>query len=153
MCGIAGCFSTEKNYEEEKTYYLDILEQMKKTLIPRGPDSEGIYFHEHTGLAHTRLSIRDIKEGGQPMMRKVDGFPYVIIYNGELYNAAELKRNLEEKGWQFQTTSDTEVILLSFLDDGSDFVRKLDGIFSFAIFGFAMNLEFILLNFSLSLFN
>lgn len=134
MCGIAGFFSTEKNYSDNKLYYLEVLEKMKKMLVPRGPDSTGAYFDEHVGLAHTRLSIRDIKDGHQPMIREIDGYPYVIVYNGELYNASELKADLTAKGWQFFTTSDTEVILLSFLADGSDFVRNLDGIFSFAIY-------------------
>ena len=134
MCGIAGFFSTRKNYSEKENYYRDILEEMKKKLIPRGPDQDGTYFREHVGLAHTRLSIRDIKDGNQPMMRNIDGYPYVIVYNGELYNADELKENLEKNGWNFQTTSDTEVILLSFLENGSDFVKNLNGIFSFAIY-------------------
>ena len=134
MCGIAGFFSTKKDYREKKTYYQDILTEMKKRLIPRGPDQNGIYFDDHVGLAHTRLSIRDIKDGIQPMVRHIDGYPYVIVYNGELYNAGELKRDLENKGWEFRTTSDTEVILCHFLEYGSDFVRELNGIFSFAIY-------------------
>lgn len=134
MCGIAGFFCTKKDYSEKKTYYLDTLEEMKKRLIPRGPDQNGIYFDAHIGLAHTRLSIRDLKEGIQPMVRHIDGYPYVIVYNGELYNAGELKQELESKGWQFETTSDTEVILCRFLEYGSDFVRDLNGIFSFSIY-------------------
>lgn len=134
MCGIAGFFCAKKDYSAEKAYYLKVLEGMKKSLVPRGPDADGIYFKKHTGLVHTRLSIRDIKDGRQPMVRKVDGFDYVIVYNGELYNAEELKNDLEKKGWEFRTTSDTEVILLSFLHYGSDFVKKLDGIFAFAIY-------------------
>lgn len=134
MCGIAGFFCTKKNYSEKKTYYLDILEEMKKRLVPRGPDQNGIYFDDHVGLIHTRLSIRDIKDGLQPMVRYVDGYPYVLVYNGEIYNAEELKRDLEGKGFKFQTTSDTEVILCGFLEYGSDFVRDLNGIFSFAIY-------------------
>lgn len=134
MCGIAGFFCANKNYTEKRTYYLDILEDMKKRLIPRGPDQNGIYLDVHTGLAHTRLSIRDIEDGTQPMIRNIDGYPYVIVYNGEIYNTRELRKNLEEKGIRFQTTSDTEVILLSFLKYGSDFVRDLNGIFSFAIY-------------------
>lgn len=134
MCGIAGFFCTKKDYGEKKTYYLKILEEMKKRLIPRGPDQDGVYFDTHTGLAHTRLSIRDIRDGTQPMVRHIDGYPYVIVYNGEIYNAEELKKELEAKSWQFQTTSDTEVILYDFLENGSDFVRNLNGIFSFAIY-------------------
>lgn len=68
------------------------------------------------------------------MKREIAGYPYAVVYNGELYNTKELKDDLVTKGWQFQTTSDTEVILLSFLQYGSDFIERLDGIFSVAIY-------------------
>ncbi len=134
MCGIAGFFHTKKEYSDHIEYYRSILESMKEKLIPRGPDSSGIVLTEDCGLAHTRLSIIDLRDGTQPMTRKMDGYRYTIVYNGELYNTKALRENLQNKGWQFQTTSDTEVILLSFLHDGADFVKKLDGIFSFAIY-------------------
>lgn len=133
MCGIAGFFSTERDYTENIDYYGKILETMRDSLIPRGPDSKGTILYQHCGLAHTRLSIIDLRDGLQPMERKLAGEPYGIVYNGELYNTKELRKDLQEKGWKFQTTSDTEVILLSFLQYGSDFVERLDGIFSFAI--------------------
>lgn len=134
MCGIAGFFDYTQNYLDEKEYHLKILEAMGKKLTPRGPDSHGIFLRQHVGLAHTRLSIIDLKDGNQPMIRKVEGYEYGIVYNGELYNTRELRGELQSRGWQFETTSDTEVILLSFLYWGTDFVNKLDGIFSFAIY-------------------
>lgn len=134
MCGIAGFFDVKRDYSEKKEHYLDILNHMKDALVPRGPDQDGVVLYSHCGLAHTRLSIIDLKDGMQPMTRKVSGYSYTIVYNGELYNTQELREVLISKGWQFQTNSDTEVILLSFLHFGSDFVSWLDGIFSFAIF-------------------
>ncbi len=134
MCGIAGFFNIRKDYLEKKNHYLGILSEMGRVLIPRGPDSRGVFLRKHVGLAHTRLSVIDLEDGSQPMTRKVDGYDYSIVYNGELYNTGELRENLEKKGWQFETTSDTEVILLSFLHEGTDFVKKLEGIFSFAIY-------------------
>ena len=134
MCGIAGFFDVKRDYSEKKEHYLDILNHMKDALVPRGPDQDGVVLYSHCGLAHTRLSIIDLKDGMQPMTRKVSGYSYTIVYNGELYNTQELREILISKGWQFQTNSDTEVILLSFLHFGSDFVSWLDGIFSFAIF-------------------
>lgn len=133
MCGIAGFFDTDRDYTKNIERYMKILTDMRDSLIPRGPDSRGVFLYPNCGLAHTRLSIIDLKDGMQPMEREVAGYPYTIVYNGELYNTKELRDDLITKGWQFQTTSDTEVILLSFLQYGSDFVEKLDGIFAFAI--------------------
>ena len=134
MCGIAGFFSTQKDYCKEFPRYDHILNQMKERLYSRGPDENGTFLAKECGLAHTRLSIRDLKAGSQPMIRQRNGYRYVIIYNGELYNTKELRNELIQRGEQFETTSDTEVVLLSFLYYGTDFVKKLDGIFAFAIF-------------------
>ena len=134
MCGIAGFFDGNRDYTEKKEYSMDILNHMKDVLVSRGPDQNGIALYRHCGLAHTRLSIIDLKDGMQPMTRMLNGYSYTIVYNGELYNTKELREALLAKGWQFQTNSDTEVILLSFLHYGSDFVSRLDGIFSFAIY-------------------
>lgn len=134
MCGIAGFFDINLDFTQKKEHYMKILNDMRDALIPRGPDSNGVMLYRHCGLAHTRLSIIDLKDGIQPMTRKLEGYSYTIVYNGELYNTKELKEELLTKGWQFQTTSDTEVILLSFLHYGSDFVSRLNGIFSFAIY-------------------
>lgn len=134
MCGIAGFFSTEWDYAENVAHYMKILADMRDSLLTRGPDSNGTWLFKRCGLAHTRLSIIDLKDGIQPMERKVAGHSYAIVYNGELYNTKELREDLLTKGWRFQTNSDTEVILLSFLQYGSDFAERLDGIFAFAIY-------------------
>lgn len=134
MCGIAGFFCRGKKYYQKEQMYHGVLQKMRKSLTNRGPDEHGFYLKDHVGLTHTRLSIIDLNTGTQPMKRKIDGYDYVIVYNGELYNTQNLKNDLEQKGWQFQTTSDTEVILLSFLHYGVEFVKRLEGIFAFAIY-------------------
>lgn len=133
MCGIAGFFSPQKDYCKEALPYCNVLDQMKESLHSRGPDDDGTFLSKECGMAHTRLSIIDLKAGKQPMIRQRNGYRYVIAYNGELYNTQTLRSELIQRGMHFETTSDTEVVLLSFLYYGADFVKKLDGIFSFAI--------------------
>lgn len=133
MCGIAGFFSNDINFEVNDKYR-KILVQMKKSLYHRGPDDSGIYLKEHCGFAHTRLAIRDVKYGRQPMKRTINNNDYVIVYNGEIYNTDILRKELKRAGWHFESKSDTEVILLLFLQYGPEFVKKIDGIFSFAIY-------------------
>lgn len=133
MCGIAGFFDGNADFTAEREKYENILQQMQSRLIHRGPDEQGIYLGKRAGLAHTRLSIIDLKDGKQPMSRRRGSYSYQIVYNGEIYNAEALRKDLKDRGWRFQTTSDTEVILLSFLEYGAEFVRRLDGIFAFAI--------------------
>lgn len=133
MCGIAGFFSSELNFES-KDKYRNILNDMKKSLFHRGPDDSGIYVSRHCGFAHTRLAIRDVKNGRQPMIRTINNKDYVIVYNGEIYNTESLRKDLKSEGWHFESKSDTEVVLLLFLQYGPEFVKKLDGIFSFAIY-------------------
>ncbi len=133
MCGIAGFYDGAGDFTANREKYENILKQMQVRIRHRGPDEEGIYLSRHTGLAHTRLSIRDLKDGKQPMARRRGKYSYQIVYNGEIYNAGSLRKKLENMGWRFQTTSDTEVILLSFLEYGPEFVEQLDGIFAFAI--------------------
>lgn len=134
MCGIAGFFNASIDFLTSDNMYDIILEEMKGSLMHRGPDSEGKKLTKHCGIAHTRLAIIDILKGVQPMSRKLDGYSYHIVYNGELYNTKQLRKRLKNAGWHFVSDSDTEVILLSFLQYGPEFVKKLDGIFAFAIY-------------------
>ncbi len=133
MCGIAGFFNSGANYLSNKEKYESILRDMIHVLYHRGPDENGSFLGNHVGLAHTRLSIIDLSTGSQPMFRKIGEQLYGIIYNGEIYNMKELKQDLENKGWQFTTTSDTEVILLGYLEYGVDYVKQLNGIFAYSI--------------------
>lgn len=134
MCGIAGFFNSSLDFTEKRALYEKVLEDMKDSLIHRGPDNEGTRLFNHCGIAHTRLAIIDILGGIQPMCRKIDNFSYYIVYNGEIYNTERLRKKLKNAGWSFVSGSDTEVILLSFLQYGPEFVNKLDGIFAFAIY-------------------
>lgn len=133
MCGIAGFTNPEGNYLAAREKWDEILNHMNQVQKHRGPDDEGIYLDETCGLAHVRLSIIDLKNGHQPMVRKKDKKECAIIFNGEIYNMLSLKEELEKKGAKFQTTSDTEVILVGYMRYGVSFVEKLNGIFSIAI--------------------
>ncbi len=133
MCGISGFYQPFYNYTEKMEYSKSILSRMAKTLRHRGPDDEGLWLSPHAGLSHARLSVIDLATGHQPMIRSREGKEYAIAYNGELYNTKELRNELIRLGYSFETTSDTEVILTSYLEYGPDFVSRLNGIFAFAI--------------------
>jgi len=107
---------------------------MKSCLHHRGTDENDCHLGSHCGLAHTRLSIIDLENGHQPMSRQMDGYWYHIVYNGEIYNQPVLRKQLEEHNVSIQTNSDTEILLLSFMTFGADFVKQIDGIFAFAIY-------------------
>lgn len=133
MCGVAGFCNIKADYTEDENKWLQILRGMQQTLIHRGPDDEGELLTSQVGLTHTRLSIIDLNRGHQPMTREKSGCSYTIIYNGELYNTAELRENLVNLGYLFKTHTDTEVILIGYMAYGPDFIRELNGIFAFAI--------------------
>ena len=138
MCGIAGFMNPKENYQRQAEQWKPVLESMNQVQNHRGPDDQGIYLDEACGLAHVRLSIIDLKNGHQPMMRKKDQKDCAIVFNGEIYNMLSLKKDLEAKGAKFQTTSDTEVILVGYMRYGATFVEKLNGIFSIAIWDGAL---------------
>ena len=133
MCGIAGFCGFGQNYTDNYTFWAKILVDMRKSIAHRGSDNTGEFLESHIGLSHTRLSIRDLSNGAQPIIRRKSGNKYVIIYNGEIYNADELKRDLVAAGYVFETTTDTEVILFAYMHWGIDFVNMLNGIYAFAI--------------------
>ncbi len=134
MCGIAGFFSTKKDFLQAADYHSSILHTMKDTLKHRGNDEHGTFLSSHCGFAHARLSIIDLKTGMQPMVRTQDGYTYAIVHNGEIYNMSELKADLEKRGVTFSTASDTEVLLAGYMTEGVSFVEKCNGIFAFAIY-------------------
>lgn len=134
MCSISGFYNPSARFLEQRDYFLHILEDMKRCLHHRGPDENDCLLADNCGLAHTRLSIIDLANGQQPMTRKRDGFAYHIVYNGEIYNLNTLRQKLLTHNVSIQTNSDTEVLLLSFMTFGADFVKEVDGIFAFAIY-------------------
>lgn len=130
MCGIAGLINFKKNIIED----LDILKKMVKTLERRGPDSEGVYISNNVLLGHRRLIVVDPEGGIQPMTKIVDDRKFTIVYNGELYNTEDLRKELLNIGFTFESYSDTEVLLTAYIAYGKDCINKFIGIFAFAIF-------------------
>ena len=127
MCGIVGFVSKDKS--------LDTLEEMLKIQAYRGPDDRGIYFDESSGvhLGHNRLSILDLSSAGhQPFISPCGN--YVIVFNGEVYNFADIKQELLQLGYKFKSNSDTEVILYSFIEWGANAIDRFIGMFAFAFF-------------------
>lgn len=138
MCGIAGFSNPGEQYHRKKESWIKVLDDMNRIQKHRGPDDEGTYLDDECGLAHVRLSIIDLKNGHQPMIRQKDRKGCAVIFNGEIYNMKSLRNELERKGAKFQTTSDTEVILVGYMRYGAAFVEKLNGIFSIAIWDGAL---------------
>ncbi len=133
MCGIAGFFDAKADYRAEREKWEAVLKQMNRRQKHRGPDADGIYLSGNCGLAHVRLSIIDLAGGQQPMVKRAGGYEWAIVYNGEIYNMKQLRKELEREGVTFSTNSDTEVILAGYMEHGVDFVKRLNGIFAFAI--------------------
>ncbi len=138
MCGIAGFFNPNMNYKNEESHWRNVLDDMNQAQIRRGPDGMGTYLADTCGLAHVRLAIIDLKTGRQPLIKKHAHRECAIVFNGEIYNMAELKARLILEGASFKTTSDTEVILEGYMRHGRDFVKKLNGIFAIAIWDDAL---------------
>ena len=111
MCGISGIYRCVGGMEQDRERYQNALRAMNHAQKHRGPDGEGSYLCDTCGLAHVRLSILDISKGAQPMYYHAEEEKYVIVYNGEIYNMHELRRELMQKGMDFETTCDTEVIV------------------------------------------
>ena len=130
MCGIAGWV----NFSESLKSNSKIIKKMTDILERRGPDSEGIYESENVLLGHRRLIVVDPEGGEQPMIKIINGNKYVLVYNGELYNTEELRKSLLEEGYFFDSYSDTEVILMSYIAWGVNCIKKFNGIFAFAIY-------------------
>ena len=133
MCGIAGFCDFNADFLKDAEKWKQVLVDMRTAIAHRGHDQTGEYLNRRIGLAHTRLSIRDLVGGTQPMLRKRDGKTFGIVYNGEIYNAEELKADLLRRDCRFETTCDTEVILCGYMEYGMEVAKKLNGIFAFAI--------------------
>ncbi len=127
MCGICGKIYLDSH---KRTFEHEIV-KMRDTLENRGPDDAGLYIKGNVGLGHSRLSIIDIDTSHQPMCNE-DGTVW-IVYNGEIYNFQELRKDLLIRGHKFQTNGDTEVIIHLYEEYGNDCVNKLRGMFAFAI--------------------
>jgi asparagine synthase (glutamine-hydrolysing) len=127
MCGIAGSIGRDGELVRSED-----VRRMTDTIVHRGPDEEGIYAQGPVGLGMRRLSIIDLAGGSQPIYNE-DG-SVLVVYNGEIYNFPELRRELEQRGHKFYTRCDTEVIVHLYEDMGADCVAKLRGMFALALY-------------------
>ena len=122
MCGIAG-FSWKDD---------GLVRRMTQVLKHRGPDDYGVYSDDWVSMGHRRLSIIDLSERGHQPMSNEDG-SVSVVYNGEIYNFQDLRRELESKGYVFKSRTDTEVIVHAYEEYGADCVNRFNGMFAFAI--------------------
>ncbi len=127
MCGICGEF----NFLDRQPVDRGKIERMAAALVHRGPDDEGYFFTDGLGFGFRRLSIIDLEGGHQPMA-DVEECVWVV-FNGEIYNFPELRRELEDRGHRFRTHSDTEVLIHGYKEWGTDVLNHLNGMFGLAI--------------------
>jgi asparagine synthase (glutamine-hydrolysing) len=127
MCGICGIFFPDRNQLVSR----ESLAAMNRTLVHRGPDDDGSFVEDNVGLGMRRLSIIDIQTGHQPLTNETGDI--WIVYNGEIYNHAELRKELEARGHRYTSRSDTETIVHLYEEYGRDCVKRLRGMFAFAI--------------------
>lgn len=123
MCGICGIIGRPSR---------DIVVRMRDVLAHRGPDESGEFVDDLVGLGHRRLSIVDLLTGQQPLY-SVDG-SIVVVFNGEIYNHAVLRKDLEQRGFSHRTNSDTESIVNAYLAFGTECAKHLDGMFAFVLY-------------------
>ncbi len=122
MCGIFGFYGFSDK---------DLLMDMSRILRHRGPDDRGFFLDDNLGIGNVRLSVIDVEGGRQPIFNEDESI--VVVYNGEIYNFRELRRELEERGHRFYTNTDTEVIVHAYEEWGFDCVRRFNGMFAFAL--------------------
>ena len=127
MCGIAGILLQHSDRPIDE----GLLRRMAGTIAHRGPDAQGVWTDGRVGLAHRRLSIIDLADGDQPIANE-DG-TIRVVFNGEIYNFRELRRELKQKGHRFRTNSDTEVLVHLYEEYGEELVQRLRGMFAFAL--------------------
>lgn len=138
MCGIAGIFHFDLSKEVDSL----VLNRMRDSLEHRGPDDYGSMIHKNVGLAHRRLSIIDLSNLAAQPFTSSDG-RHSIVFNGEIFNFLELRKELEDKGVTFRSRTDTEVLLYLYQAYGETMLEKLNGMFAFAIFDKEQNELFI----------
>ncbi|MCD7786265.1 MAG: asparagine synthase (glutamine-hydrolyzing) [Oscillospiraceae bacterium] len=129
MCAIAGVI----DFASARALPPETVERMLATMRRRGPDQEGTAADGPATLLHRRLSVMDLQGGRQPMTCTAGTHAWTLVYNGELYNTPELRTELEGLGHEFHESSDTEVLLHSYIQWGADCVERLNGIFAFAV--------------------
>ncbi len=128
MCGICGFAYSNGQHVDDS-----ILHRMMGAIGHRGPDADGVYSFQNIGLAHVRLSILDLSEAANQPMLDEEG-NVILIFNGEIYNFKELRKELQHAGFVFRTNSDTEVILNGYKAWSDNVFKKLNGMFAIALF-------------------
>jgi asparagine synthase (glutamine-hydrolysing) len=128
MCGIAGIVNAGADHKVDA----ETIHRMCQAIVHRGPDDEGVFVKDGTGLGMRRLSIIDLSGGHQPIFNEDQSI--WIVFNGEIYNFPELKSELESRGHLFSTHTDTEVIVHLYEEMGADCVQRLRGMFAFALY-------------------
>ncbi|MDR3051096.1 MAG: asparagine synthase (glutamine-hydrolyzing) [Oscillospiraceae bacterium] len=141
MCGIAGVIDWRRDQNQAERGAA--LQAMRAALQNRGPDQQGLYQQGSAGLAHTRLSVVDLQGGRQPMALAWGQEHYILVYNGELYNTPEVRKELAALGHEFVGHSDTEVLLHAYAQWGPGCVGELNGIFAFAVWESARQRLFV----------
>lgn len=129
MCGITGWIDWKRDLANERP----VIESMAKKLDHRGPDDLNTWTSPHAAFGHTRLIVVDPAGGVQPMKKRLGTKKFTMVYNGELYNTEDIRKELYTKGHRFQGHSDTEVLLTAYIEWGKDCLARLNGIFAFAI--------------------
>jgi asparagine synthase (glutamine-hydrolysing) len=129
MCGIAGWVDFGRDLRELRP----VVERMTDSVHRRGPDASGVWIEAHVALGHRRLAVIDLEGGRQPMRVTEEGHEFVVTFSGEIYNFRRLRAELTDRGHRFTTSSDTEVLLRSYVEWGEAFLSRLDGMFAFAI--------------------
>src|SRR5258705_11674584 len=127
MCGIAGMF----HFDQHLPINRDHLTAMTTAIAHRGPDADGFYVSSGIGLGHRRLSIIDLSTGDQPLSNEDQ--TVWVIFNGEIYNFADIRGELERAGHRFRTHTDTEVIVHAYEEWGDRSVDRFRGMFAYAI--------------------
>jgi len=127
MCGIAGLINLNGDPISPV-----LIQRMTDSISHRGPDGEGQWVEGNVGIGHRRLAIIELSPSGHQPMLSPDG-RWILTYNGEIYNFRELRSELEAKGHQFRSTSDSEVVLHAIIEWGPDAIPRFNGMFAFAL--------------------
>jgi asparagine synthase (glutamine-hydrolysing) len=127
MCGIAGVLHLDGRHADESH-----VERLTAVLAHRGPDGQGVWVHGPVGLGHRRLAVIDLSAAGRQPMSNEDG-AVRVTYNGEIYNFAELRSELELRGHRFRSATDTEVVVHAYEEWGVECVKRFNGMFAFAL--------------------
>ena len=134
MCGIAGYANLNQNFKNQEILHRNTIHKMVDTIKHRGPDGQGIFLGKHVVFGHTNLKIIDLSPKPLPLTRMFRGYKFTITYNGEIYNMKSVRAELINLGYDFVSNSDAEVVLIAYIAYKEQFISKLNGVFSFAIY-------------------